>query len=64
MTHEGAWSEDEAGSGRVLYLRVLEAIRLVLREQLWPDTAVASYPVAAEHGPVTDDVTPRTGCAG
>jgi nitrate reductase molybdenum cofactor assembly chaperone len=63
MTHEGG-GEPAGDGGRGLYLGVLEAIRLVLAEQLWPHTAVCSYPLALEHGPVAGDVGPRTGCAG
>jgi nitrate reductase delta subunit len=61
MTHERPPSDSEP-DGRRLYLGVLEAIRLVLLEQLWPDAVVASYPVALEHGPVGQDVSPRVGC--
>lgn len=64
MTHEGDGSELEGDSGRGLYLGVLEAIRLVLAEQLWPHTAVCSYPLALEHGPATEDVGAGMGCRG
>ena len=62
MTHEGDGSELGGDSGRGLYLGVLEAIRLVLAEQLWPHTAVCSYPLALEHGPATEDVGAGMGC--
>ena len=64
MTSDGDAAELEGGGGRALYLGVVEAIRLVLAEQLWPGTAVASYTAALEQAPVPGDVTPRTGCAG
>jgi nitrate reductase molybdenum cofactor assembly chaperone NarJ/NarW len=63
MTHEGAAGETDGESGRGLYIGVLEAIRLVLHEQLWPNTTVCSYPLALEHGPVPEDVGPGKGCA-
>jgi nitrate reductase delta subunit len=62
MTHEGRWDEDDGG--RAIWFGVLEAVRLVLGEQLWPGTAVPSYPPVVAHGPARDDVSPRTGCAG
>ena len=43
MTHEGDEDALAGDGGRRIYLRVLEAIRLVLAEELWPDTAVARY---------------------
>ena len=43
---------------------VLEAIRLVVGEQLWPHATVASYVLAVEHGPAGHDVSPRVGCGG
>jgi nitrate reductase molybdenum cofactor assembly chaperone len=64
MTQEGEGDELEAAGGRELYLRVLEAVRLVLAEQLWPDVPVCSYTLTFERGPATDDVSPRTGCGG
>lgn len=48
MTQDGAEAGLEGESGRRIYLRVLEAIRLVLGEQLWPDTVVCSYESALE----------------
>lgn len=60
MTHEGDTTERESGRG--LYLGVLEAIRLVLHEQLWPHTTVCSYPLALEHGPAPEDVGAGKGC--
>jgi hypothetical protein len=63
MTHERPPSASEP-DGRRLYLGVLEAIRLVLREAIWPHVTVASYPLALEHGPVGQDVSPRAGCGG
>jgi nitrate reductase delta subunit len=43
MTDEGDERELEGEGGRRIYLRVLEAVRLVLRDQLWPDTPVSTY---------------------
>lgn len=63
MTHEGDKSELEGESGRRIYLRVIEAIRLVLKEQLWPDTTVCSYPLALEHAPAPQAAAAAQGCA-
>jgi hypothetical protein len=62
MTHDGDRRDLERDTGRGLYLGVIEAIRLVLAEQLWPDTVVCSYPLAVEHGPATEDVGAAPGC--
>lgn len=43
MTRDGEEAGLEGGGGRRVYLRVLEAVRLVIRDQLWPDTSVCSY---------------------
>jgi nitrate reductase delta subunit len=63
MTHERPPRAAEP-DGRRLYLGVLEAIRLVLREALWPHAVVASYALAVEQGPAGEDVSPRVGCGG
>jgi nitrate reductase molybdenum cofactor assembly chaperone len=63
MTRDGTGSLGGDG-GRGLYLGVLEAIRLVLHEQLWPETPVCSYALALEHGPAARDVGPAPGCGG
>jgi nitrate reductase molybdenum cofactor assembly chaperone len=44
MTKDGEEAALDGAGGRRVYLRVLEAVRLVLRVQLWPDTPVCSYP--------------------
>ena len=43
MTREGDEARLDGGSGRRVYLRVLEAVRLVVGDVLWPGTEVASY---------------------
>jgi nitrate reductase delta subunit len=48
MTQNGAEAGLAGESGRRIYLRVLEAIRLVLEQQLWPDTVACSYEAAPE----------------
>jgi nitrate reductase assembly molybdenum cofactor insertion protein NarJ len=48
MTHEGNDAVLEGRSGREIYLRVLEAARLVVSEVLWPDVPVASYETVPE----------------
>ena len=64
MTHEGDTRELDGEGGRRLYLRVVEAVRLVLAEQLWPGTIIASYPLALEHAPVTEEAGAGRGCGG
>lgn len=43
MTHEGEGVALDGRSGGEIYLRVLEAARLVISEVLWPDVPVTSY---------------------
>lgn len=50
MTQDGDTDAIEGVSGRRVYLRLLEALRLVLAEQLWPEAG--SRPSAAEIMPV------------
>jgi nitrate reductase molybdenum cofactor assembly chaperone len=54
MTLKGEEAALEGESGRRIWLRALEAVRLVLRDALWPDVTVASY----------DDVEPPAADAG
>ncbi len=48
MTRDGEEAKLEGEGGRRVYLRVLEAVRLVLRDHLWPDTPVCSYDTQPE----------------
>ena len=48
MTHEGKAASLDGRSGRLIYLRVLEATRLVVSELLWPETPVCSYETVLE----------------
>ncbi|HEY7536671.1 MAG TPA: nitrate reductase molybdenum cofactor assembly chaperone [Gaiellaceae bacterium] len=43
MTCDGDAEELEGPGGRRMYLRLLEAVRRVLGDLLWPDTPVCSY---------------------
>jgi nitrate reductase molybdenum cofactor assembly chaperone len=43
MTRDGEEAGLEGEGGRRVYLRVLEAVRLVLRDRLWPGITVCSY---------------------
>ena len=48
MTGNGDDAVLDGDTGRRIYLRVLEAVRLVLCDQLWPDTPVSEYDVHYE----------------
>ena len=50
MTRDGDEASIEGGGGRRVYLRLLEALRLVLAEQLWPEAAARA--AASEIEPV------------
>jgi nitrate reductase delta subunit len=70
MTHAGEADALEGDGGRRVYLRAIEAIRLVLAE-LWPDVEVAEYElglVARHRGPgvglEAGDLETARGCAG
>jgi hypothetical protein len=43
MTHDGDPDALAGDGGRRIWLRVIEAIRLVLAEELWPHVPVAQY---------------------
>jgi nitrate reductase assembly molybdenum cofactor insertion protein NarJ len=58
MTQNGEEATSEGESGRRIYLRVLEAIRLVLQEQLWPNTVVCSYEPALEPATTSRGASP------
>ena len=51
MTHEGDAQALEGETGRRIWLRAIEAIRLVLAQVLWRDVSVAEYEL---------DLVPRT----
>lgn len=48
MTRDGDEAVLEGSSGRQIYLRVLEAVRLVIGGQLWPGIPVCSYDPVGE----------------
>jgi nitrate reductase delta subunit len=65
MTHDGDGPALAGEGGKQVYLRVVEAIRLVLAEELWPETTAVVYELdlaAREKGPAVG-VEAGQGCA-